>query len=253
MIIIPAIDLKEGQCVRLFQGDMTQHTVYSDDPAAMALHWQQQGAQCLHVVDLNGAFAGQPANAPAIAAILAATTLPVQLGGGIRSLATIENWLAMGVQQVILGTVACREPELVRQACRLYPGRILVGIDARDGRVAVQGWAEVTDIHAVALAQRFEEAGVTAIIFTDIARDGALGGPNLEATRTLAAAVTIPVILSGGISSLADVQRVVQEAGPYANGGRIAGIITGKALYDGRLDFSAAVAACTSTAQPSAG
>ncbi|MBF0460983.1 MAG: 1-(5-phosphoribosyl)-5-[(5-phosphoribosylamino)methylideneamino]imidazole-4-carboxamide isomerase [Magnetococcales bacterium] len=244
MMIIPAIDLKEGQCVRLFQGDMTQHTVYSDDPGAMALHWQTLGAQRLHVVDLNGAFAGQPVNAEAIAAIVAATTIPVQLGGGIRTLATIEACLAMGMQKVILGTVACREPELVRQACRLYPGHILVGIDARDGWVAVQGWAELTDMRAVELAQRFEAVGVTEIIFTDIARDGALRGPNLEATRALAEAVTIPIILSGGVSALADIQQVVQNPGPYANGGRISGIITGKALYDGRLDFKAAVAAC---------
>ena len=244
MMIIPAIDLKEGQCVRLFQGDMAQHTVYSDDPGAMALHWQTLGAQRLHVVDLNGAFAGQPVNAEAIAAIVAATTIPVQLGGGIRTLATIEACLAMGIQKVILGTVACREPELVRQACQHYPGHILVGIDARDGWVAVQGWAELTDMRAVELAQRFEAVGVTEIIFTDIARDGALRGPNLEATRALAEAVTIPIILSGGISALADIQQVMQNPGPYTNGGRISGIITGKALYDGRLDFKAAVAAC---------
>ncbi|MBF0401414.1 MAG: 1-(5-phosphoribosyl)-5-[(5-phosphoribosylamino)methylideneamino]imidazole-4-carboxamide isomerase [Magnetococcales bacterium] len=243
MLIIPAIDLKEGQCVRLFQGDMAQHTVYSDDPAAMALHWQSLGAERLHVVDLNGAFAGQPVNAAAIAAIVAACRLPVQLGGGIRTLATIEACLQMGIQRVILGTVACRDPQLVREACRQFPGQILVGIDARDGWVAVQGWAEVTDIRAIELAQRFEEVGVTEIIFTDIARDGAMVGPNLEATQALAAAVTIPVILSGGISSLEDVQRVMQNPGPYPNGGYIAGIITGKALYDGRLDFKAAVAA----------
>ncbi len=251
MMIIPAIDLKDGQCVRLFQGDMTQHTVYSDDPGAMARHWQALGAQRLHVVDLNGAFAGQPVNAAAIAAIVAATTIPVQLGGGIRTLETIESCLTMGIQRIILGTVACREPQLVRQACQHFPGRILVGIDARDGWVAVEGWAEVTDIRAVDLAQRFEEVGVAEIIFTDIARDGALRGPNLEATRALAESVTIPVILSGGISSLADIQRVMENPGPYANGGRIAGIITGKALYDGRLDFGAAVAACTPGSKPS--
>ncbi|MEO5340311.1 MAG: 1-(5-phosphoribosyl)-5-[(5-phosphoribosylamino)methylideneamino]imidazole-4-carboxamide isomerase [Magnetococcus sp. MYC-9] len=245
MILIPAIDLKEGYCVRLLRGDMTQQTVYSSDPAGVARQWQDLGAERLHVVDLNGAFAGQPQNATAIRAILAAITIPIQLGGGIRTLQTIDACLEMGIQKVILGTVACRDPQLVRQACRAYPGHILVGIDARDGWVAVQGWAELTDIRAVELAQRFEEAGVSEIIFTDIARDGALSGPNLEATRALAEAVTIPVILSGGISSLADVQRVVQDPGPYPNGGRIAAIISGKALYDGRLDFKKALEACT--------
>ena len=244
MLLIPAIVLKDGQCVRLFQGDMAQHTVYSDDPGAMALHWQGLGAERLHVVDLNGAFAGQPVNAAAIQAILAALTIPVQLGGGIRTLETIDACLAMGVQRVILGTVACRDPQLVRQACQLHPGRILVGIDARDGWVAVQGWAEVTNIRAIELAKRFEEVGVSEIIFTDIARDGALQGPNVEATQALAEAITIPVILSGGISSLADVQQVMRNPGPYPNGGHISGIISGKALYDGRLDFQAAVAAC---------
>lgn len=244
MEIIPAIDLKDGQCVRLFQGDMAQHTVYSDAPGEMAWHWQDLGAQRLHVVDLNGAFAGRPVNAAAIAAILAAVTIPVQLGGGIRTLETIDACLGMGVSRVILGTVACRDPQLVRQACRLYPGRILVGIDARDGWVAVQGWAEVTDIRAIELAKRFEEAGVSELIFTDISRDGALTGPNVEATRALAEAVTIPVILSGGISSLADIQQVMRNPGPYPNGGRLSGIISGKALYDGRLDFQEAVAAC---------
>ncbi|MBF0096883.1 MAG: 1-(5-phosphoribosyl)-5-[(5-phosphoribosylamino)methylideneamino]imidazole-4-carboxamide isomerase [Magnetococcales bacterium] len=244
MLIIPAIDLKDGQCVRLFQGDMTQHTVYSDDPGAMASHWQKLGAERLHVVDLNGAFAGQPVNDAAIAAIVSALTIPVQLGGGIRTLATMERYLSLGIQRLILGTVACRDPQLVQEACRLFPDRILVGIDARDGWVAVQGWAEVTNIRAVELAQRFAEAGVAEIIFTDIARDGALQGPNVAATRALAEAITIPVILSGGISSLADVLHVLEQPGPYANGGRISGIITGKALYDGRLDFAAAVTAC---------
>ncbi|MBF0184754.1 MAG: 1-(5-phosphoribosyl)-5-[(5-phosphoribosylamino)methylideneamino]imidazole-4-carboxamide isomerase [Magnetococcales bacterium] len=244
MLIIPAIDLKDGQCVRLFQGDMSQHTVYSDDPAAMARHWQDAGAQRLHVVDLNGAFAGQPVNDAAIAAILAALTIPVQLGGGIRTLATMERYLSLGIHSIILGTIACRDPQLVQEACRLFPGRVLVGIDARDGWVAVQGWAEVTNIRAVELAQRFTQAGVAEIIFTDIARDGALQGPNIAATRALAEAVTTPIILSGGISSLADVQQVMDNSGPYANGGHISGIITGKALYDGRLDFAAAVAAC---------
>jgi phosphoribosylformimino-5-aminoimidazole carboxamide ribotide isomerase len=244
MLIIPAIDLKDGHCVRLYQGDMAQHTVYSNDPGAMASHWQQQGAERLHVVDLNGAFAGQPVNDAAIAAIVAALTIPVQLGGGIRTLATMEHYFSLGIQRLILGTIACRDPQLVQEACRLFPERILVGIDARDGWVAVQGWAEVTNIRAVELAQRFAEAGVAEIIFTDIARDGALQGPNVAATRALAEVISMPVILSGGISSLADVRQVLAQAGPYGNGGRISGIITGKALYDGRLDFAAAVAAC---------
>lgn len=243
MIIIPAIDLKDGQCVRLFQGDMNQDTVYSDDPAAMARRWQGLGAERLHVVDLNGAFAGTPVNAPAIRAILAALTIPVQLGGGIRQLETIDACFDMGIHRVILGTAACRDPQLVRQACQRYPGRVLVGIDARDGWVAVQGWAEVTDIRAIDLAKRFEDVGVAEIIFTDISRDGALVGPNVDATRQLAESVTIPIILSGGISSLADIQQVLPNAGPFVNGGRISGIITGKALYDGRLDFQEAVAA----------
>ena len=243
MLIIPAIDLKDGQCVRLFQGDMNQDTVYSDDPAAMALRWQGLGAERLHVVDLNGAFAGTPVNASAIRAILEVLTIPMQLGGGIRQLATIDACFAMGIHIAILGTVACRDPQLVRDACQRYPGRISVGIDARDGWVAVQGWAEVTNIRAMDLAKRFEDVGVAEIIFTDISRDGALIGPNLDATRQLAESVTIPIILSGGISSLADIQQVWQNHGPFANGGRISGIITGKALYDGRLDFQEAVAA----------
>lgn len=246
MIIIPAIDLKDGRCVRLVQGDMSRDTVYSDDPAAMARRWQELGAERLHLVDLNGAFAGKPVNAEAIRAILATLTIPAQLGGGIRNLETIEACFAMGLHTAILGTVACREPALVREACRVFPGRISVGIDARDGRVAVQGWAEVTDILAVDLARRFEDAGVAEIIFTDIARDGAMAGPNVAATRALAEAVAIPVILSGGISRLADVRETVRNAGPFANGGRIAGIITGKALYDGRMDFQEAVAAARS-------
>lgn len=242
MMIIPAIDLKDGQCVRLFQGDMEQDTVYSDDPAAMARHWQTLGAERLHVVDLNGAFAGTPVNAAAIKAILSVLDIPVQLGGGIRHLETMAACFEMGIQIAILGTVACQNPPLVQQACQHYPGRISVGIDARDGWVAVQGWAEMTHIRAVDLAKRFEGVGVAEIIFTDISRDGALRGPNIEATRHLAESVNIPIILSGGIASLADIQETRQHAGPFANGGRISGIITGKALYDGRLDFQEAVA-----------
>ncbi len=241
MIIIPAIDLKDGKCVRLVQGDMNRDTVYSDDPAAMARHWQDLGAERLHMVDLNGAFAGQPVNAGAIRAILGALTIPAQLGGGIRNLATIEACFEMGLRTAILGTVACRDPQLVHEACRAFPGRISVGIDARGGMVAVEGWAEVTDIRALDLARRFEDAGVAEIIFTDIARDGALTGPNIAATRALAEAISIPVILSGGISRLEDVRETVANGGPFANGGRISGIITGKALYDGRLDFKEAV------------
>ena len=218
MIIIPAIDLKDGQCVRLFQGDMNRDTVYSNDPGATAARWRDQGAQRMHVVDLNGAFAGKPINASAIRAILDALEIPVQLGGGIRNLNTIESCLAMGIHTVILGTVACREPELVKQACRAFPGRVSVGIDARDGRVAVQGWSELTEIRALELARQFEDAGVTEIIFTDIARDGALAGPNILATRALAEAITIPVILSGGISALSDIQNALNNAGPFANG-----------------------------------
>lgn len=243
MMILPAIDLKDGQCVRLVQGDMNRDTVYSNDPAAMALRWQGLGAERLHVVDLNGAFAGTPVNDDAIRAILAALTIPMQLGGGIRRLETIDACMALGIHRVILGTVACRDPQLVREACRIHPGHISVGIDARDGMVAVEGWAEVTDIRAVDLAKRFEDAGVAEIIFTDISRDGALGGPNVEATRHLAESVSIPIILSGGIASLADIQEAWTHRGPFPNGGRISGIITGKALYDGRLDFQEAVAA----------
>jgi phosphoribosylformimino-5-aminoimidazole carboxamide ribotide isomerase len=241
MIIIPAIDLKDGNCVRLFQGDMEKDTIYSNDPGATAARWQCLGAERLHVVDLNGAFAGKQVNAEAIAAIVAALDIPMQLGGGIRSLATMESCFDLGIQICILGTIACREPELVKEACRLFPGRISVGIDARDGKVAVEGWAEVTDILAVDLARRFEDAGVAEIIFTDISRDGALTGPNTPATRQLAETVAIPIILSGGISTMEDIKVAMENAGPFANGGRISGAITGKAIYDGRVDFAEAV------------
>lgn len=242
MIVIPAIDLQDGRCVRLFQGEMAAATVYSDDPGATARRWQALGAERLHVVDLNGAFAGRTVNEPALRAILAALTVPVQLGGGIRTLADVERTLALGVWRVILGTVAARAPDLVVEACRLWPGRVSVGIDARDGLVAVQGWAETTNLEAVALARRFEDAGVAEVIFTDIARDGALSGPNLAATRALAEQVSMPVILSGGIASLDDLRQALASCGPFANGGRISGAITGKAIYDGRIDFAAAVA-----------
>ncbi|MBF0610777.1 MAG: 1-(5-phosphoribosyl)-5-[(5-phosphoribosylamino)methylideneamino]imidazole-4-carboxamide isomerase [Magnetococcales bacterium] len=241
MIIIPAIDLKDGQCVRLFQGDMNQNTVYSNDPAATARQWQSLGAERLHVVDLNGAFAGHSVNQEAIQAILAVLTIPSQLGGGIRTLADVERWLTLGITTVILGTVACRNPELVVEACKNFPGRVSVGIDARDGKVAVQGWAEVTDILALDLAKRFEDVGVAEIIFTDISRDGALSGPNIGATRALAEAITTPVIASGGVSHMGDIENLLANCGPFANGGRIQGVITGKAIYDGRLDFAQAV------------
>ncbi|MBF0194372.1 MAG: 1-(5-phosphoribosyl)-5-[(5-phosphoribosylamino)methylideneamino]imidazole-4-carboxamide isomerase [Magnetococcales bacterium] len=241
MIIIPAIDLKDGNCVRLFQGDMDQDTLYSNDPGATAAKWQELGAERLHVVDLNGAFAGKPVNAPAIEAIVKALDIPMQLGGGIRSLATMEKCFDLGIQICILGTIACRDPGLVKEACKAFPGRISVGIDARDGKVAVEGWAEVTDILAIDLAKQFEDAGVAEIIFTDISRDGALTGPNTPATKQLAQSVSIPIILSGGISSMADIEEALANAGPFANGGSISGAITGKAIYDGRVDFAKAV------------
>ncbi|MBF0424178.1 MAG: 1-(5-phosphoribosyl)-5-[(5-phosphoribosylamino)methylideneamino]imidazole-4-carboxamide isomerase [Magnetococcales bacterium] len=241
MIVIPAIDLKDGRCVRLFQGDMHQDTVYSEDPAAMARRWQSEGAERLHVVDLNGAFAGARVNAQAVEAILEAISIPVQLGGGIRDLATIETALHSGIFRVILGTVSARNPLLVHEACRQFPNRISVGIDARDGKVAIQGWSEVTSMDAITLARMFEDAGVAEIIFTDISRDGALTGANLDATVTLARSVAIPVILSGGVAGIHDIHHVMSNHGPFANGGMISGVITGKAIYDGRLDFSEAV------------
>lgn len=241
MILIPAIDLKDGRCVRLFQGDMAMDTVYSDNPGAMARRWQDEGGERLHVVDLNGAFAGERINATAVAAIIDAITIPIQLGGGIRDLKTIESALESGIFRVILGTIACRDPLLVHEACRLFPGRVSVGIDARDGKVAIQGWSEVTDLDAVTLARRFEDAGVAEIIFTDIARDGALTGANLAATKALAQAIAIPVILSGGVAGMADIENAMANAGPFPGGGCISGVITGKAIYDGRLDFRLAV------------
>ena len=236
MILFPAIDLKDGQCVRLKLGDMAQATVFNDDPAAQAKSFQDQGFEWLHLVDLNGAFEGRPVNAAAVEAILGAVTLPVQLGGGIRSLAQIEAWLAKGIRRVILGTVALRDPGLVRQACRLFPGRIAVGIDAKGGRVAVEGWAETSDVSAIDLAGQFADAGVAAIIFTDIDRDGVLKGLNIDSTLELARAVPIPVIASGGLASLDDIQRLLRPDCHI-----LEGAISGRALYDGRIDVPQAL------------
>ena len=236
MILYPAIDLKDGQCVRLLRGAMDEATVFSDDPAAQARAFQDAGCAWLHLVDLNGAFAGQPVNGAAVRAILAATTIPAQLGGGIRDMATIEGWLDKGIARVILGTVAVENPDLVREAAREFPGRVAVGLDARNGRVATRGWAEETEMLVTDLASRFEDAGIAAIIYTDIDRDGAMGGPNIGATAALARAVGVPVIASGGVSSLADLLALKDT-------GVIAGAISGRALYDGKLDLKAALAA----------
>jgi phosphoribosylformimino-5-aminoimidazole carboxamide ribotide isomerase len=231
MILFPAIDLKDGQCVRLKLGDMAQATVFNDDPAAQAREFAEQGFEWLHLVDLNGAFAGRPVNASAVEAILAATDAPVQLGGGIRDLATVETWLSKGIRRVILGTAAIRDPDFVREACRLFPGRVAVAVDARDGKVAAAGWAETTDVSATELAGRFEDAGVAAIVYTDIDRDGMLRGLNLEATLRLAQATTIPVIASGGLASLDDIRRLLEPDCAI-----LEGAVCGRALYDGRLD-----------------
>lgn len=236
MILFPAIDLKDGQCVRLRRGDMNEATVFNASPAAQAAAFEAQGFEYLHVVDLNGAFAGKTVNGEAVEAILAAVSMPVQLGGGIRDRAGIEAWLARGVTRVILGTVAVRDPALVKEACRQFPGRIAVGIDARGGQVAVEGWAETSELSAIDLAQRFEDAGVAAIIYTDIDRDGVLTGLNLDATAAMADATSIPVIASGGLAGLDDIRRLLTPA--YA---KIAGAITGRALYDGRLDAAEAL------------
>ena len=236
MILFPAIDLKDGQCVRLKLGDMAQATVFNDDPAAQARSFEAQGFEWLHLVDLNGAFAGRPVNGAAVDAILASVKLPVQLGGGIRTMAQIEAWLAKGVRRVILGTVALRDPALVKEACRAFPGRIAVGIDAKGGHVAVEGWAETSDLTAIALAQRFADAGVSAIIFTDIDRDGVLKGLNIDSTLELARAVPIPVIASGGLASMADIDRLLQPDCRI-----LEGAISGRALYDGRIDVAEAL------------
>jgi phosphoribosylformimino-5-aminoimidazole carboxamide ribotide isomerase len=237
VIIFPAIDLKNGECVRLVRGDMDQATIFNDDPAAQARVFEGQGFDHLHVVDLDGAFAGQPMNAQAVEKILAAVKMSVQLGGGIRDMKTVSGWLEKGVARVIIGTAAVRDPDFVREAARLYPGRIAVGIDAREGRVAVDGWAKTSDVSALELGRRFEDAGVTALIYTDIARDGVLKGLNIEATLALADAVSIPVIASGGLASIDDVKRLLE-----LDCKRLAGAIAGRALYDGRLDPREALA-----------
>lgn len=236
MILFPAIDLKNGEAVRLQQGDMARATVFNRDPAAQAREFEALGFEWLHLVDLDGAFAGKPVNAAAVASILKAVTIPVQLGGGIRNLATVESWLAEGVERVIIGTAAVREPEFVKAAARKFSGRIAVGIDSRGGKVAVAGWAEETQLEALELARLFEDAGVAAIIYTDVERDGMLQGLNLDATIALADAIRIPVIASGGLASLDDVRRLLE---PRAL--KLAGAIAGRALYDGRLDAKAAL------------
>jgi len=237
LILFPAIDLKDGKCVRLRHGEMSQATVFSDDPAAQAVTFERQGFEYLHIVDLNGAFAGRPVNAAAVEAILAAIAMPVQLGGGIRDLVTIEAWLQKGVARVILGTIAVREPALVRDACKRFPGRIAVGIDARGGKVAVEGWAETSEVAAIDLARRFEDAGVAAIVYTDIERDGVLKGLNLPATAELARVTAIPVIASGGLASIEDVKALLRPEYRL-----LEGAIAGRALYDGRLDPKEALA-----------
>jgi phosphoribosylformimino-5-aminoimidazole carboxamide ribotide isomerase len=248
MILFPAIDLKDGQCVRLRQGEMAQATVFNADPAAQARAFEEQGFEWLHVVDLNGAFAGKPVNAQAVEAILAKVHIPVQLGGGVRDLDTIVAWLDKGIDRVILGTAAVRDPHLVREAARDFPGCIAVGIDARDGKVAIEGWAETSEMTALDLARRFEDEGVSAIIHTDIARDGVMEGLNLDATAELARAVTIPVIASGGLAGLEDVRRLLQPR--YA---MLEGAITGRALYDGRLDSREALALIAPSGRPRQG
>jgi phosphoribosylformimino-5-aminoimidazole carboxamide ribotide isomerase len=237
VILFPAIDLKEGRCVRLVQGDMDQATVFNDDPAAQADQFEAQGFEWLHVVDLDGAFAGKPMNASAVEDILRRVSLPVQLGGGIRDMKTVEGWLARGVARVIIGTAAVRDPDFVREAARLHPGKIAVGIDARDGLVAVEGWAQTSTLTAEELGRRFEDAGVAAIIYTDIARDGILKGLNLPMTLALARAVSIPVIASGGLASMADIACLAAPENAI-----LAGAITGRALYDGRIDPKEALA-----------
>ncbi|HYD30238.1 MAG TPA: 1-(5-phosphoribosyl)-5-[(5-phosphoribosylamino)methylideneamino]imidazole-4-carboxamide isomerase [Azospirillaceae bacterium] len=248
MIIYPAIDLKDGACVRLVRGAMDQATVFNTDPAEQARRFQAQGFEWLHLVDLNGAFEGRPVNAAAVEAILGAVTMPVQLGCGIRDMAQIGAWLTRGITRVILGTVALRKPELVREACKAFPGRIAVGIDARDGYVAVEGWAEMSEVKALDLALRFEDCGVAAIIYTDINRDGAMGGVNVDATADLASHLTTPVIASGGVSSIDDLKslKAVEHTG-------IEGVISGRALYDGRIDPAAALALCKTPVEAPSG
>jgi phosphoribosylformimino-5-aminoimidazole carboxamide ribotide isomerase len=231
MILYPAIDLKDGACVRLIQGDMDQATTFNDNPASQALAFDKQGFEWLHLVDLNGAFEGAPVNGAAVEAILAATSLPAQLGGGIRTMKTAEHWIEKGLARIILGTAAVNDPNFVKQAAHAFPGQVAVGLDAKDGQVAVEGWAEVSTLSAIDVAKRFEDAGIAAIIYTDISRDGVLTGLNLEATLALAEAVAIPVIASGGLASMEDIERL---ALPLC--ARLNGAITGRALYDGRLN-----------------
>ncbi len=235
MILYPAIDLKDGNAVRLYKGEMSQATVFNEDPAAQAMKFVNAGCEWLHLVDLNGAFAGEPVNAAPVEAILERCKVPAQLGGGIRDMATIERWLSKGLARVILGTVAVENPALVREAARAFPGQVAVGIDARDGRVATKGWAEETDVMVTDLARSFEDAGVAAIIYTDINRDGAMQGPNVEATAALANAVSIPVIASGGVSSLDDLRALKNSGAP------LDGAISGRALYDGAIDLAEAL------------
>ena len=237
MILFPAIDLKEGRCVRLKQGDMAQATIFNDDPAAQAADFEGQGFQWLHVVDLDGAFAGKPMNAAAVEAILKRVAFPVQLGGGIRDMNTVAGWLEKGIRRVIIGTAAVRDPGFVREAAKAFPGQVAVGIDARDGFVAVEGWAETSSLAAADLGKRFEDAGVAAIIYTDIARDGMLQGINWDGTIGLAHALSIPVIASGGLASMADIERLCAPDAAI-----LEGAITGRALYDGRIDPAAALA-----------
>jgi phosphoribosylformimino-5-aminoimidazole carboxamide ribotide isomerase len=236
MILFPAIDLKNGECVRLEQGDMARATVFNTDPAAQARAFEAQGFRYLHVVDLDGAFAGKPMNAAAVESMLREVRMPVQLGGGIRDLTTIEGWLGKGIARVIIGTAAVRDPQLVKDAAKAYPGQVAVGLDARDGNVAVEGWAEASEVSVLDIARRFEDAGVAAIIFTDIARDGLLKGINWDATIALADAVTIPVIASGGLASITDIEVLAS-----ARAAKLEGAIAGRALYDGRLDPAAAL------------
>jgi phosphoribosylformimino-5-aminoimidazole carboxamide ribotide isomerase len=237
VILFPAIDLKEGRCVRLVQGDMEQATVFNDDPADQAAIFERQGFEWLHLVDLDGAFAGRPVNGEAVERILQRVHIPLQLGGGIRDMRTVEGWLAKGVARIIIGTAAVQDPDFVREAARLHPGRIAVGIDAKNGRVAVHGWAETSTLTAEELGRQFEDAGVAAIIYTDIARDGILKGLNIPMTLALARAVTIPVIASGGLASLADIDRLTEPDCAV-----LAGAISGRALYDGRIDPAEALA-----------
>ena len=236
MILFPAIDLKDGACVRLVRGEMSQSTTFNDDPAAQACDFADAGFEWIHIVDLNGAFAGKPVNAEAVAAIAAAVDLPMQLGGGIRSMDTIARWLEAGVQRVILGTAALKDPDLVRRACDQYPGRIVVGIDAREGRVAVEGWAETSEMKVLDLAMRFENDGVAAIVYTDIDRDGAMQGVNVDATVDLAFALATPVIASGGVRGISDLADLKEN-----ESAGIEGVISGRAIYDGRLDSDEAL------------